>query len=57
MSMVLGNINLFNVAFRATETLARKESARPIATHKDFLAVQVVSRLNGIQGKGVSDDQ
>lgn len=57
MSMALGNINLLSVAFRATEPLARKESARPTATDKDFLAVQVVSRFNGIQGKGVSYDQ
>ncbi|SFV21629.1 hypothetical protein SAMN04488139_0924 [Pseudidiomarina donghaiensis] len=57
MSMALGNINLLSVAFRATETLARKESARPTATDKDFLPVQVVSRFNGIQGKGISDDQ
>jgi hypothetical protein len=57
MSMALGNIDLLSRAYRATETLARKESARPTATDKDFLEVQVVSRLNGIQGKGISDDQ
>ncbi|TDP39177.1 hypothetical protein DEU29_10372 [Idiomarina aquatica] len=57
MSMALGNNNLLSVAYRATETLALKGSARPTATDKDFLAVQVVSRLNGIQGKGISDDQ
>jgi len=57
MSMALGNNNLLSVAYRATEALARKESARPTATHKDFLAVQIVRRFNDIQGKGVSDDQ
>lgn len=57
MSMALGNIHLLSVAFRATEALARKESARPTATDKDFLAVQIVSQLNYVQGKGVSDDQ
>lgn len=57
MSMALGNISLLSVAYRASETLARKESARPTATDKDFLAVQIVRRFNDIQGKGVSDDQ
>lgn len=57
MSMALGNINLLGVAYRATETLARKENTRPTATNKDFLAVQIVRRFNYIQGKGVSDDQ
>tara|TARA_B100000929_G_scaffold219311_1_gene175905 strand:- start:915 stop:1088 length:174 start_codon:yes stop_codon:yes gene_type:complete len=57
MSMALGNINLLSIVYRATEALARKESARPIATDKDFLAVQIVRRFTDIQGKGVSDDQ
>ncbi|RUO18103.1 hypothetical protein CWE08_11935 [Aliidiomarina iranensis] len=57
MSMAVGNINLLSVAFRATEPLARKESARPTATDKDFLAVQIVSQFNYVQGKGISDDK
>lgn len=57
MSMALGNINLLGVAFRATETLARKESTPPTATGKVFLAVQIVSQFNHVQGKGVSDDK
>lgn len=57
MSMALGNINLLGVALRATEPLARKESAPPTATDKDFLAVQIVSQFNHVQGKGVSDDK
>lgn len=57
MRIALGNINLLSVAYRATEALARKESARPTVTDKDFLAVQIVNLFNDIQGKGVSDDQ
>jgi len=57
MSMVVGNINLLSVAFRATESLARKESTRPTETCKNFLPVQIVNRFNRIQGKGVSDDK
>lgn len=57
MSMALGNLNLLSVADRATGVHVRKESARSTATDKDFLAVQIVSQFNHVQGKGVSDDQ
>ena len=57
MSMALGNLNLLRVAYRATETLALKESAWLTATNKDSLAVQIVSQFNYVQGKGISDDQ
>lgn len=50
-------VTRLHVVYRATETTVPTENRSLTATHKNFLAVQVVSRLNGIQGKGISDDQ
>ena len=55
--MPLGNLNLLSIADRAAGAHDCKERVRTTATHKNFLAVQIVRRFNGIQGKGVSDDQ
>ncbi len=57
MSMALGNLNLLSIADRAAGAHDCKERVRTTATHKNFLAVQIVRRFNGIQGKGISDDQ
>lgn len=57
MSMALGNINPLSVAYRATETLALKESAWTTATCKNSLPLQIVNRFYYVQGKGVSNDQ
>ena len=57
MSISQRNATRLHVAYRAAETLTPKGSAPPTATEKAFLAVQIVSQFNHVQGKGVSDDQ
>lgn len=50
-------VTRLHVVYRATETIVPTENRSLTATHKNFLPVQVVSRLNDIQGKGVSNDK
>ncbi|PWW12233.1 hypothetical protein DFO79_1097 [Pseudidiomarina tainanensis] len=57
MCMSQRKVTRLHVVYRAAETTVPAENRSLTATHKNFLAVQVVSRLNGIQGKGISDDQ
>lgn len=56
MCMSQRKVTRLHVVYRATETPRLKEIQLPTTTYKNFLAVQVVSRLNSIQGKGISDD-
>lgn len=57
MLMSQGKVTRLYFAYQAIEDLSHTENWLLTATSKDCLPVQIVSRFNHIQGKGVSVDQ
>jgi hypothetical protein len=57
MLMSPGKVTRLHFAYRAIEALSPTENWLLTAISKHCLPVQIVSRFNHIQGKGVSVDQ
>lgn len=57
MCMAQRKVTRLHVAYRATKVLGPVINELLAATCKNLLPVQVGSRLNDIQGKGVSYDK